>query len=208
MVRPRDEMPTGAGGQDHMRASHADRERVIDALKAAFVQGRLTRAQLDTRVGQTLAARTHAELAAVTADVPAAPDIAQPIKPARPPSGNRAAKRAVKSGVGAITVIIVAVSTVTVAVGQPGAAVILTAFIVILAAVATAFVASVIAAIVALESRRQKRSGGQLPPRPASGPGGQASQHPVPTDQPGQLPPADPGQEPWSLTYRLCPELI
>src|SRR5215470_16966464 len=49
----------------------ADRERVIDLLKAAFVQGRLTRDEFDERVGQVLVSRTYAELAAVTVDIPA-----------------------------------------------------------------------------------------------------------------------------------------
>jgi hypothetical protein len=48
----------------------ADRERVIDLLKAAFVQGRLTRDEFDARVGLVLAARTRAELTAVAADLP------------------------------------------------------------------------------------------------------------------------------------------
>ena len=53
------------------RASRADRERVIDLLKAAFVQGRLHRDEFDARIGQALASRTYGELAAVTADIPA-----------------------------------------------------------------------------------------------------------------------------------------
>jgi hypothetical protein len=40
-------------------------------LKAAFVQGRLTKDELDARAGQAFAARTYAELAAITADLPA-----------------------------------------------------------------------------------------------------------------------------------------
>ena len=56
-----------------LRASHADREHVIDALKAAFVQGRLTKDELDTRIGQAFASRTYADLAAVTADLPSRP---------------------------------------------------------------------------------------------------------------------------------------
>ena len=36
-------------------------------LKAAFVQGRLTKDELDARVGQTFASRTYADLAALTA---------------------------------------------------------------------------------------------------------------------------------------------
>jgi hypothetical protein len=54
-----------------LRASHADREQVIGTLKAAFVQGRLTRDDLDERVDQVYASRTYAELAGVTADIPA-----------------------------------------------------------------------------------------------------------------------------------------
>jgi hypothetical protein len=56
-----------------LRASHADRERVIDALKAAFVQGRLAKDELDTRIGQAFASKTYADLAAVTADLPPSP---------------------------------------------------------------------------------------------------------------------------------------
>lgn len=53
-----------------LRASRADRERVIDLLKAAFVQGRLDRDEFDARIGQAVASRTYGELAAVTADIP------------------------------------------------------------------------------------------------------------------------------------------
>jgi hypothetical protein len=65
---PGDELE--AAGRGHLRASHADRERVIGTLKAAFVQGMLTNDELDLRVGQTLASRTYADLAALTADIP------------------------------------------------------------------------------------------------------------------------------------------
>jgi hypothetical protein len=44
---------------------------VIDTLKAAFVQGRLTRDELGRRAGQALASRTYAQLTAITADLPA-----------------------------------------------------------------------------------------------------------------------------------------
>ena len=66
------------------RASHADREQVIDTLKAAFVQGLLTKDELDARVGQAFASRTYAELAAVTTGIPAGPAPALPLRePAR-----------------------------------------------------------------------------------------------------------------------------
>jgi len=60
-----------AAGRGHLRAAHADRERVVEALKAAFVQGRLDTRELDDRVGRAFASRTYAELAALTADIPA-----------------------------------------------------------------------------------------------------------------------------------------
>jgi len=62
-----------AAGRGQLRAAHADRDRVVAALKAAFVQGRLDKGELDARVGQALASRTYAELAALTADLPAGP---------------------------------------------------------------------------------------------------------------------------------------
>jgi hypothetical protein len=49
----------------------AGREQAIAALKAAYVQGRLTKEEFDLRVGQALA--IYAELDALTADIPAAP---------------------------------------------------------------------------------------------------------------------------------------
>jgi hypothetical protein len=67
-----------AAGGDRIRAGHADREQVIQALKDAFVQGRLTRDEFDERAGLALTTRTRAELAALTADLPAGP--------ARPPA--------------------------------------------------------------------------------------------------------------------------
>jgi len=62
-----------ATGRGQLRAAHADRDQVVAALQAAFVQGRLNKDELDARVGQALASRTYAELAALTADLPAGP---------------------------------------------------------------------------------------------------------------------------------------
>ena len=74
-----------AAGHGQFRAADADREHMIDTLKAAFVQGRLTKDELDARAGQALTARTYAELAALTADIPAGPPAARPARqPARP----------------------------------------------------------------------------------------------------------------------------
>jgi len=55
----------------HLRASYADREQAIEMLKAAFTQDRLAKDEFEIRVGQAFTARTHAELAAVSGDIPA-----------------------------------------------------------------------------------------------------------------------------------------
>jgi hypothetical protein len=51
----------------HLRASHADRERVIGMLRTEFTAGLLTKAEFDLGVHRTLASRTYADLAAATA---------------------------------------------------------------------------------------------------------------------------------------------
>ena len=66
-MRPEPGAQAAAAG---LRASRADRERVIDLLKAAFVQGRLDRDEFDVRIGRAVASRTYGELAAVIADIP------------------------------------------------------------------------------------------------------------------------------------------
>ncbi len=83
MTEPGNELAAGAGGQGRLRASDADREQVIDMLKTAFVQGRLDRDEFDLRVGRALASRTCANLAALTADIPARLARARPPEPAR-----------------------------------------------------------------------------------------------------------------------------
>ena len=71
MTGPGDERTARPAGRGRLRASHADREQVIEVLKAAFVQDRLTKDEFDARVGQAFASRTYADLTALTADLPA-----------------------------------------------------------------------------------------------------------------------------------------
>ena len=88
MPQPGDERAAGRASRSRLRASHADREQVVDTLKDAFVQGRLTKDEFDSRVGHALAARTYADLATLNADLPAMPPAARPPRkpvPARPP---------------------------------------------------------------------------------------------------------------------------
>jgi DUF1707 SHOCT-like domain len=79
-----------AARRGRLRAGHADREQVIEALKTAFVDGRLTKNELSARTGRALAARTYADLAALTADIPAEPAAAAPV-PAGPTPAEPAA---------------------------------------------------------------------------------------------------------------------
>jgi Domain of unknown function (DUF1707) len=80
---PGDELAASAAGRGYLRVSDAEREQVIGTLKAAFVQGRLAKDEFDLRVDQVFASRTYAELAAVTADLPARPAVAQPPRAVR-----------------------------------------------------------------------------------------------------------------------------
>jgi hypothetical protein len=55
-----------------LRASHEDRDRVVERLRVAAGDGRLTADELDERLDVALTARTYGELEAVLADLPAA----------------------------------------------------------------------------------------------------------------------------------------
>jgi Domain of unknown function (DUF1707) len=174
MAEPGDHKAAPAGPRGRLRASHADREQVIEALKDAFVQGRLTGDELDSRVGQALASQTYAQLAALTDDLPAGPAAAPPPRqPARAhnqASGTHLVRNAV-IGSGASLIIAGALFPGAVLLGAGDHFIlpllIMAAFIVIVV------VPSVMISAVAT-SLEQRRSRGQLPPRP--GQGGQAPQ--------------------------------
>jgi Domain of unknown function (DUF1707) len=83
-------------------AGHADREQAIDTLKTAFVCGQLTKDEFDARAGQALAARTYADLAALTADIPPFRPTARPARPPAPVRRRPLARAAAWSGVSLI----------------------------------------------------------------------------------------------------------
>ncbi|GGV54993.1 DUF1707 domain-containing protein [Streptomyces pilosus] len=56
-----------------LRASHDDREAVVERLRDAAAEGRIDFEELDARLEQALKARTHAELTPLTADLPEVP---------------------------------------------------------------------------------------------------------------------------------------
>jgi hypothetical protein len=148
-----------AEGRGHLRASHADRERVIGTIKAAFVQGRLTKDEFDLRVGQTFAARTYAELAVLTADLPAGLAAAAPPRPAaRRPMSNVA-----RAGV-CVAMAVAAPVVLSFSIGS-GAFLLFTPFY---------FMALAVLGAETLVSWQDKRSGGRPPRRPAPGAGGTA----------------------------------
>jgi uncharacterized protein DUF1707/2TM domain-containing protein len=53
-----------------IRASDSDRERIVERLRRAAAEGRLEPDELEERVEAALRARTHGELAPLTADLP------------------------------------------------------------------------------------------------------------------------------------------
>ncbi len=152
-----DEM-AAAGG--YFLASHADRERVVNTVKAAFTEGRLTQDELETRVAQALGSRTYAELAAVTAGLPAETDPAR-----RPRTPNLTP---VWWGLGVFSgfppILLAAgylASNENVA--GLGLALFILDFIV-------AFLGGVIAIGTAVDTRMKNRRAAQLPPGPGGGP--------------------------------------
>ena len=197
MSGPEGEMAARRADRGRLRASHADRNRVVDVLKAAFIEGRLTKDELDARLSQTLAARTYAELAALTADIPPGTKLARqprPVPAPAPQSTHWVAHRAVRSGAATIAGIAVAVTVMGVILGNPAVGVILAVFVVLLAAVASALVGSLVGASLMLESRRRRRrSRGQSPTRPGSGASG--DQAPQRSPSAGPFPSRDPGDQ-------------
>jgi uncharacterized protein DUF1707 len=148
-----EEMTAVAAGHGHLRASHADRDHVIDTLKAAFVQGQLTKDEFDLRVSQTLTSRTYTDLATLTADLPATLTGArlghEPAPPQVPPVNKPLLW-------GAYAVLVAAVGSMVLAF-PAGSLLLLTA------GVLAVLIAAPVAGALTLDSWREDRSGGQLP---------------------------------------------
>jgi hypothetical protein len=171
-----------------LRTSHAEREQAIDVLKAAFVQGRLTKEEFDLRAGQVFASRTYADLDALTADIPDGVTSAQPAaehasEPGRVLSFSTAARvGAVGAGPSMASAAVVLMQSS----GVPAVAGVL------LVGLTGLFVAGLLAALLMLLSwvvRRSQRGAAQGPP---SGPAGLASRRRAPARP---LPPAR--HDPW-----------
>jgi hypothetical protein len=148
MTQPGDEIAADAGAAGRLYATRFDRVQVLGTLKAAFAQGRLTEDEYDARVAEASAARTHADLAPLTADIPAGPVTV------RPPTAAEA-----RIGVGVVV----------------AAAIVLGLLMWLQLDNALAFMTGILAAVTVIvgtpitvgllvDSRHQRRVGGQLPP--------------------------------------------
>ena len=77
--------PRGSGDERlparELRASHEDRDRVVEELRMAAGDGRLTAEELDQRLEVALTAQTYGELTALTKDLPAGPGLAATAEP-------------------------------------------------------------------------------------------------------------------------------
>jgi Domain of unknown function (DUF1707) len=155
-AEPGDQGASDAASRGYLRASHADREHVISTLKAAFVQGMLAKDELDARVGQTLASRTYADLAAVTADLPAGLTRTQPVRQparakARPPVSVAVilCPAAIYASAGLVHAVVADNERLVIAFIMPAL---------------ISLVAWLVAGVMVVDSWHQKRSRGQLPP--------------------------------------------
>ena len=187
MTAGRESWRAGALGQ--LRTSHADREQAIDVLKAAFVQGRLTKDEFDLRVGQVFASRTYADLGALTADIPGWVTSTQPSDDAGEPGRVLSFKTAARVGaVGAAPSMASAAAVMMQSSGVPAVAGVL------VVGLTGVFVAGLLAALLMFLSwvvRRSRRGSAHGPP---SGPAGLASKRQTPARQ---LPPTRHG--PWHM---------
>jgi hypothetical protein len=197
MTAPQD---PAAARRDRFRVGHADREQAVETLKDAFVRGRLTKGEFDTRAGQALTARTRADLAPLTSDIP--PAAARPASPAHPvqlvhppaPAPLRPLTRAAaRSGV----FLVIAAAAVRIAFlldpgpnGPPGHPPAWDApSLYLLIAFAAAVTALGILAFGVITAAEQRRSRGQRPARP-----GLSGHAPVDERQAGTAGSLPPGQ--------------
>jgi len=168
-----------AGARRQLRTSRADREQAVDVLKAAFVQGRLSKDEFDLRVGQVFASRTYGDLGALTADLPDSVTSAQPSpERAREPGRALSFKTAVRVGaVGAGPSMASAAVVLIQAGGVPAVAGVA---LVGLTGLSVAVLLAVLLMLLSWVVRRSLREPAQGPP---SGPAGVAPRRPARTRQ-------------------------
>ena len=70
--------------RSELRASHEDRDRVVEVLRVSAGDGRLTAEELDERLELAMTARTYGELAKLVVDLPADGSVASALAPRVP----------------------------------------------------------------------------------------------------------------------------
>jgi len=166
MIRePGDDRAAHPAGRGRLRASHADREQAVEVLQDAFVQGRLTKDEFDSRVGHALASRTHGDLSALTADLPAGAPAPRPPRPPVPARTRRPQNTTVKNGARVIAAATVLTGSVWAGALLSGAdsqavGVLLSAFTFLW------FGIVLLIGSIMIEAQLKQRSNKQLPPAP------------------------------------------
>jgi hypothetical protein len=167
-------MAAGAEGDSNLPVSHVGREQVLDALKAAFVHGRLAKDEFDLRVGQVLAA--YAELDSATADIPTGLTTAQPRETIRKSHNRKLIQRGTGAGAGASVAL-----TATIAVaarGNPVISLVVVGLVGVVVAVLLAGLLTLVSWVLEMVSSRRPSPG------PPAGPGGTAAQRLTSADRP------------------------
>jgi hypothetical protein len=78
---------------ENLRAADTDRQKIVDQLKSALDEGRLSLHEYDDRVGEAYAARTYADLVALVDDLPSPGMSAADVAARRESDARRAARR-------------------------------------------------------------------------------------------------------------------
>ena len=87
-----------AAPHGHLRASDQDRDRASEVLKTGYAEGRISKDEYDTLLGQVYAARTIGDLVTLTSQLPGGGVALLPV-PAGPPKTNSRAVAAMVCGV-------------------------------------------------------------------------------------------------------------
>jgi hypothetical protein len=188
----------GMASRGHLRAAQADREQTITVLKAAYAQGRLTKDELEARASQAFASRTYAELATLTADLPAespaagsaaAGSAATGFAAAGPPRGSPARTMAIAAGRAGVCILA--------AVALAESAFLTGNFLLIVAASFALIAASGFFGYGILDAWQQRRFRSQLPP--GSGQRRRGSEGRLPGDDPARTR-ISPSRADWTRT--------
>lgn len=202
MARSGDQRAAGAGDRNLLRASDADREQVIAALKAAFVAGRLTKDEFDLRITLVFASWTHIDLAALTADIPVGLATAQSPEPALESDTKKLIQRG--TAVGAAAGMVIPAAAVVSVGGPPALAV-------IFGLVLSSFLAVLIPGFLTLLSWAFDRGSGsqpaQGPPPSARGTAHQPLASADPTGSPPKITPEPPHTAEAARSRRPRPRL-